>query len=94
LLTTLGEGALLKSSLWGVAWKQGRTGAGDESVEAAGLGGELQEGTSNRRRWGIGSKGEITLGGSYGGTLGWPGNEVHVGQKASGTCRRQDSNIS
>jgi hypothetical protein len=46
-LTTLGEGAMLKLSRWGVAWKQGRTGVDDESVEAAGLGGGLQEGPSN-----------------------------------------------
>jgi hypothetical protein len=37
LLSILGEGALLKLSRWGVAWKQGRIGPGDESVEAAGL---------------------------------------------------------
>ncbi len=46
-LTTLGEGALLKLSHWGVAWKRGRIGAGDDSVEAAGLGGGLQEETGN-----------------------------------------------
>jgi hypothetical protein len=33
--------ASLKSSRWGVAWKQGGTGAGDESIAAAGLGGRL-----------------------------------------------------
>jgi hypothetical protein len=35
LLTILGEGALLKSSLWGMAWKQGRIGVDNDSVEAA-----------------------------------------------------------
>ncbi len=70
MLLTLGEGALLKSSHWGVAWKQGRTGAGDESVEAAGMGRGLQEGTGNRGRPGVGGNGEITLGGSWGDTLG------------------------
>ncbi len=70
MLTTRGEGALLKSIRWGVAWKQGGTGAGDESVEAAGLGGRLQEGTGNCRRLGVGSNGELTLGGSWDGMLG------------------------
>jgi hypothetical protein len=62
-ITTLGEGASLKLSRWGVAWKQGRTGAGDESVEAAGLGGRLQEGTGDHRQLGVGGNKEITLGG-------------------------------
>ncbi len=65
-LTTLGEGALLKLSHWGVAWKQGGTGAGDGSVEAAGLGGGLQEGPGNCGRLGVGGNGKITLGGSCG----------------------------
>ncbi len=93
-LTTLGEGALLKLSHWGVAWKQGRTGAGDPSVEAAGLGRGLQEGTSNHRQPGVGSTREINLVGSWGGTLGRPGNGVHVGRKAGGACRSQDSKMS
>jgi hypothetical protein len=65
LLATLGEGMLLKSSHWGVVWKQGGTGAGDESVEAAGLGRGLQEGTGNHRRPGVGGNRELTLGGSW-----------------------------
>ncbi len=93
-LTTLGEGALLKSSHWGVAWKRGGTGVGDESVEAAGLGGELQEGTGNHGRLGVGGNGEITLGDSWGGTLGQPGGMVRLGRKAGGGCRRQDSKMS
>jgi hypothetical protein len=67
-----------------VAWKGGGTGAGDESVEAAGLGGELQEGTGNCGRLGVGSDGEITLGGLCVGMLGWPGIGVQVGQQAGG----------
>ncbi len=93
-ITTLGEDALLKLSCWGVTWKQGRRGAGDESVEAAGLGGGLQEGTGNRGRLGLGSNGEITLGGSLGSMLGWPGNGVCVGRQASGVRRCQDSKMS
>jgi hypothetical protein len=46
-IITLGEGALLKSSHWGVAWKQGTIGAGDAIVEAAGMGGGLQAETGN-----------------------------------------------
>jgi hypothetical protein len=49
LFTTLGEGALLKLSHWGVAWKGGTLGAGDDSVEAAGIGEGLQAETGNRR---------------------------------------------
>ncbi len=59
-LTTLGEGASLKLSRWGVAWNRGGTGAGDESVEAAGLGGGFQEGTGNHGRPGVGGNREIT----------------------------------
>ncbi len=61
-ITTHGEGTLMKLRHWGVASKQGRTGAGDESVEADGLGGGLQEGTGDHGRPGVGSNGEITLG--------------------------------
>ncbi len=94
LLTTLGEGAPLKSGRWGVAWKQGGTGAGNESVEAAGLGGGLQEGTSDRGRPGVGSNGELSLGGSWGGTPGRAGSGERMGRKASGARRRHDSKIS
>jgi hypothetical protein len=72
-IITLGEGALLKSSRWGVAWKQRVIGAGDAIVEAAGRGGGLQAETGNRGQRGVGSTGEHTLGGSWGGTLGWAG---------------------
>jgi hypothetical protein len=84
-ITTLGEGPLLKSSHWGVAWKQGGTGAGDESVEAAGLGGGLQEGTGNRERLGVGSNREITLGGSCVSTLG----QLGIGYKPAGQWSMQ-----
>jgi hypothetical protein len=93
-ITTLGEGALLKSSRWGVAWKQGKTGAGDGSVEAASLGGGLQERTSNRGRQGVGGNGEVTLGGSWGSTLGRPGIGVHMNWQAGGARRCQDSKMS
>ncbi len=93
-LTTLGEGALLKSSRWGVAWKQDGIGAGDEGVEAVGLGRGLQEGTGNCGRPGVGSGGKITFEGSWGGTLGWPGNRVCVGRKAGGVGRCQDLKMS
>ncbi len=76
-----------------MAWKQGRTGAGDESVEAAGLGGGLQEGTGNHGRLGVGGGREITLGGSCDGTLGRPGIGVQGGWQDGGarlrdTCGR------
>ncbi len=48
LITTLGVGALLKLSRWGVAWKRGRIRAGDDSGEAAGQGGGHQAETGNR----------------------------------------------
>jgi hypothetical protein len=64
-LTTLVEkGASLKSSRWGVAWKRGGIGGGDDSVEAAGLGGGLQEETGNCGQPGVGGNGKHTLGGS------------------------------
>jgi hypothetical protein len=77
-----------------VAWKQGKTGAGDESVEVAGLGGGIQEGTGNRGRPGVGGDGEITLGGSWGGMLGRAGSGEHMGRKAGGACRRHGSKMS
>ncbi len=64
------------------------------SVEAAGLGRGLHKGTGNRGRLGVGSGGEITLGGSCGGTLGWPGIGVRVGQQAGGAHRCQDLKMS
>ncbi len=77
-----------------MAWKRGGTGAGDESVEAAGLVGGLQEGTRDRGRLGVGGNGEHTLGGLWGGMLGWAGSEESVGRKAGGTLRCHDSKIS
>ncbi len=67
---------------------------GIESVEAAGLGGGLQEGTGNRGRPGVGGVGKHTLGGSWHGTLGWPGNRVRVGRQTSGMSRCQDLKMS
>jgi hypothetical protein len=93
-MTTLGEGALLKSSLWGMAWKQDGIGAGDNSLDAAGMGGGLQEETGNRVQPGVGGNGKHTLGGSWGGMLGWPGRGECMGRKASGTVRHHDSKIS
>jgi hypothetical protein len=60
-IATLEEGALLKSSHWGVAWKRGGTGVGDDSVEAADMGRGLQEGTGNCGRLRVGGNGKITL---------------------------------
>ncbi len=77
-----------------MAWKEGGTGAGDESVEAAGLGRGLQEGTDNCRRLGLGCNGELTLGGSWGGTLGQAGSGEHVGRKAGGACRHHNLKMS
>ena len=76
-----------------MAWKQGRIGAGDDSVEAAGMRGGLQEETSNCVQPGLGGNGKHTLGSSWGGTLGQPGNRERVGRKAGGTNRRHDSKI-
>jgi hypothetical protein len=94
LLTTLGEGTLLKSSCWGVAWKQGAIGVGNDSVEAAGMGGGLQAETVNRGQPGVGGTGKHTLGGSWGGMLGRAGSGKHVGRKAGGPVRRHDSKMS
>ncbi len=77
-----------------MAWNRGGTRASDESVEAAGLGRGLQEGSGNCRRPGVGGDSEITLGGSWGGMLGWAGSGERVGRKAGGTLRRHDSKIS
>jgi hypothetical protein len=55
-----------------MAWKGGRTGAGNKSVEAAGLRGGVQEGIGNSGGLGVGVGGEITLGDSCVGTLGLP----------------------
>ncbi len=77
-----------------MAWKQGGTGAGDESVEAAGLGRGFQEGTGDRGRLGVGGDGEITLEGSCVGTLGQPDIGVRVGRQAGGVHRCQDLKMS
>jgi hypothetical protein len=53
-----------------MAWKGGGTRADDKSVEAAGLGGGVQEGIGNSGGLGVGIGREITLGGSCVGTLG------------------------
>ena len=85
---------LLKSSHWGVAWKQGTIRAGDAIVEAAGMGGGLQAETGNRGQPGVGGAGKHTLGGSWGGMLGRAGSGERIGRKAGGAVRRQDSKIS
>ncbi len=77
-----------------MAWKQGGRGAGNRSVETAGLGGGVQEGIGDPRGLGVGSGREITLGASCVGTLGWPGVGVQVGRQANGAGRRHDSKIS
>jgi hypothetical protein len=63
-IATLGEGTPLNPNRQGVAKKQGGTGAGDGSVEAAGLGGGLPEGTGSSGGLGVGGGKESTLGGS------------------------------
>ncbi len=93
-IPTLGEGALLKSSQRGITWKGGGTGAGNRSVEAAGLGGGLQAGIDDIR-WSRGGGGEeATLGGSCVGTLGRPCTGIQVGWKDRGASRRHDSKMS
>jgi hypothetical protein len=82
LLTTLGEGASLKSSRWGVAWKRGTIGADDDIVEVAGMGGGLQAETGDCGRPGVGGASKHTLGGLWGGTLGWADCGEHMGRKA------------
>ena len=77
-----------------MAWKQGGIRAGDDSVEAAGMGGGLQEATDNRVQPGVGGNGKHTLGGSWGGMLGRAGSGEHMGRKAGGVVRHQDSKIS
>ncbi len=77
-----------------MAWKQGTIKVGDDIVEAAGMGGGLQAETGNQGGLGLGGAGKHTLGGSWGGTLGWTGSGEHVGRKAGGGVRRQDSKIS
>jgi hypothetical protein len=67
---------------------------GDASVDAAGLGGGLQEETGNRGRPGVGSNREITLEGSWGSTLEQAGSGERMGRKASGMRRRHDSKMS
>jgi hypothetical protein len=77
-----------------MAWKQGGIRAGDDSVEAAGMGGGLQEATDNRVQPGVGGNGKHTLGGSWGGTIGWPGSGERMGRKASDAVRCHDSKMS
>ncbi len=77
-----------------MAWKQGAIGAGDDIVEASGMGGELKAKTSNRGQPGVGGAGKHTLGDSWGGTLRWAGSGERVGRKAGGAVRHQDSKIS
>ncbi len=67
-----------------MAWKRGGTGAVDENVEAAGLGGGLQEGTGNRGRPGLDGNGKLTLVESWAGMLAWAGSRERMGRKASG----------
>jgi hypothetical protein len=77
-----------------VAWKWGVIRAGDDIVEAAGMGGRLQAKTGNRGQPGVGVAGKHTLGGSWGGTLGRAGSGECVGRKADGMVRRHDSKMS
>ncbi len=93
-IPTLGEGALLKLSRWGVTWKGRRTGADDRSVEASGLVRGLQAGIDDIRWSGGGGGEEATLGGSCVGTLGRPGIGIQVGWKDGGASRRHDSKMS
>ncbi len=67
---------------------------GDDSVEAAGLGGGLQEETGNRGKKVVGGDGKHTLGGLWGGMLGQAGSGERVGRKAGGALRHHDSKIS
>ena len=67
---------------------------GDDIVEAAGMGGELQVETGNRGQPGVSGTGKHTLGGSWGGTLGQAGSGECMGRKAGGAVRCQDSKIS
>jgi hypothetical protein len=67
---------------------------GDDIIEAAGMGGGLQAETGNQGRPGVGSASKHTLGGSWGGTLGWAGSGKCVGGQAGVTVKRQDSKIS
>ncbi len=76
-----------------MAWKRGGLGAGDNIVEAAGMGGGLQAETGNRRQPGVGGAGKHTLGGSWGGMLGRAGSGEHVGRKAGDAIRHHDSKI-
>jgi hypothetical protein len=77
-----------------MAWKQGALGAGDDIVEAAGMGGGLQAETGDRRQPGVSGTGKHNLGGSWGGALGRAGSGEHVSRKAGGAVRHHDSKIS
>ncbi len=93
-IPTLGEGAPLKLSQRSITWKGGGTGAGNRSVEAAGLGRGLQAGIDDIGWSGGGGGEEATLGGSCVGTLGQPGVRIQVGWKDRGASRRHDSKMS
>jgi hypothetical protein len=58
------------------------------------MGGGLQAETSDCGQPGVGGTGKHTLGGSWGGMLGWAGSGECVGSKASGVVRHHDSKIS
>ncbi len=67
---------------------------GDDIVEATGIGGGLQAETSNQGQPEVGGAREHTVGGSWGGTLGWAGSGERVGRKAGGAVKCQDPKIS
>jgi hypothetical protein len=77
-----------------MAWNRGGIGVGDDSVEAAGMGGELQEETGNRMQPGVGGNSKHSLEGSWGGMLGRPGNGERMGRKAGDEVRCHDLKIS
>jgi hypothetical protein len=68
--------------------------AGDDIVEAAGMGGGFQAESGNLGQPGVDGAGKLTLGGSWGGMLGWAGSGEHMGRKAGGAVRCHDSKIS
>ncbi len=91
---TLGEGAPVKSSHWGVTWNGVWTGVGERSVETAGLGGGLHDGLDEIRWADVNGEGNTTLGGSCVGTLGRPGIGIRGGWKDEGASRRRDLKMS
>ena len=84
----------VKSSRQGVAWNDVWTGVGDRNVEPAGLGGGLHGGLATNGWAGVNGDGNTTLGGSCGGTLGWPGIGIRVGWKEGGAGSHHDSKMS